>query len=251
MVAPKEVLAIIPARGGSKGIPHKNIRSFAGYPLISYSIAAGQQANLVTRVILSTDDPEIAEVGRQFGAETPFMRPEEFAQDQSLDLPVFQHALQWLKDHERYEPELVIQLRPTSPIRPRTLVDEAVQMMLDHPEADSVRGIVPSGQNPHKMWKLDSSTGQMKSLLTVEGVPEPYNAPRQILPQVFWQTGHIDVIRPDIILNKNSMSGSTILPVMVDPRFTVDIDNLNDWSGHGVSASSSPASARKNSLNGL
>ena len=229
MVAPKEVLAIIPARGGSKGIPHKNIRSFAGYPLISYSIAAGQQANLVTRVILSTDDPEIAEVGRQFGAETPFMRPEEFAQDQSLDLPVFQHALQWLKDHERYEPELVIQLRPTSPIRPRTLVDEAVQMMLDHPEADSVRGIVPSGQNPHKMWKLDSSTGQMKSLLTVEGVPEPYNAPRQILPQVFWQTGHIDVIRPDIILNKNSMSGSTILPVMVDPRFTVDIDNLNDW----------------------
>jgi N-acylneuraminate cytidylyltransferase len=229
MVTPKEVLAIIPARGGSKGIPHKNIREFAGYPLISYSIAAGQQASLVTRVILSTDDSEIADVGRRFGAEIPFLRPAEFAQDQTMDLPVFQHALSWLKTHEGYEPDLVVQLRPTSPIRPRSLVDEAVQLLLDHPEADSVRGIVPSGQNPHKMWKVDSSSGQMSPLLQVEGVAEPYNAPRQILPPVYWQTGHIDVIRPDIILNKNTMSGSVILPVMVDPRFTVDIDNLNDW----------------------
>jgi len=229
MVKKAEVLAIIPARGGSKGIPHKNIRKFAGYPLISYSIAAALQSELVTRVILSTDDMEIAEVGRQFGAETPFMRPAEFAQDQSLDLPVFQHALQWLKENEGYSPDLVVQLRPTSPVRPNTLVSEAIQLILDHPEADSVRGIVPSGQNPHKMWKIDPVSGQMKALLQVEGIPEPYNAPRQILPQVFWQTGHIDVIRPDIILNRNTMSGSVILPVLVDPRFTVDIDNLNDW----------------------
>ncbi|NTV37377.1 MAG: acylneuraminate cytidylyltransferase, partial [Anaerolineaceae bacterium] len=230
MVDHPEVLAIIPARGGSKGIPRKNIRSFAGYPLISYSIAAGLQASSVTRVILSTDDEEIAEVGRQCGAETPFLRPSELAQDATLDLPVFQHALQWLAEHEGYHPDVVVQLRPTSPIRPRTLVDDAVNMLLVHPDADSVRGLVPSGQNPHKMWKIDPKTGQMKALLTVEGITEPYNAPRQILPPVYWQTGHIDAIRPRAIMEMNSMSGRVILPVMVDPGFTVDIDNPSDWT---------------------
>ncbi len=96
MVNKPEVLAIIPARGGSKGIPHKNIKLFAGHPLIAYSIMAARQAETVTRVIVSTDDPEIADVARKYGAEVPFMRPDELAQDATLDLPVFQHALAWL-----------------------------------------------------------------------------------------------------------------------------------------------------------
>src|SRR5512143_240464 len=121
-----EVLAIIPARGGSKGIPRKNIRMFAGHPLIAYSIEAGLSARSVTRVIVSTDDEEIASVARQFGAETPFLRPAEFAQDNSVDLPLFQHALKWLDEHEGYHPQVVLQLRPTSPLRPRMLVDRAV-----------------------------------------------------------------------------------------------------------------------------
>jgi N-acylneuraminate cytidylyltransferase len=229
MVARPEVLAIIPARGGSKGIPRKNILDFAGYPLVAYSIAAGLQSDTVTRVIVSTDDVEIAAVARAWGAETPFLRPAEFAQDQTLDLPVFQHALGWLAEHEGYRPEVVVQLRPTSPIRPVGLVDEAVRCLLAHPEADSVRGVVPAGQNPHKMWRIDPHTGQMKNLIDVPGIPEPYNAPRQALPPVYWQTGHIDAIRPRVILEKNSMSGRVILPVMVDPRFTVDIDTPADW----------------------
>src|SRR5512140_1442523 len=125
-----DVLAIIPARGGSKGIPRKNIRDFAGYPLIAYSIAAGLQAKSVSRVIVSTDDEEIAAVARQCGAETPFLRPAEFAQDTSTDLPLFEHALQWLAEHENYRPEVVVQLRPTSPLRPRDLVDRAVSILL-------------------------------------------------------------------------------------------------------------------------
>ena len=91
-----DILALIPARGGSKSIPRKNIRPFAGHPLIAYSIAAGLQSQAVTRVIVSTDDEEIAAVARQYGAETPFLRPVEFSQDATLDLPVFQHALGWL-----------------------------------------------------------------------------------------------------------------------------------------------------------
>ena len=230
MVARPEVLAIIPARGGSKGIPHKNIKLFAGYPLIAYSIAAGLQSELTTRVIVSTDDEEIAEIARKWGAETPFLRPAEFAADNTLDLPVFQHALSWLKEHENYVPDIVLQLRPTSPARPRTLVDEAVKLLMAHPEADSVRGVVPADENPHKMWRVDPKTGLMNGLLKVDGIDEPYNAPRQKLPPVYWQTGHIDAIRPErTFMAGDSMSGKNILPLFLDPAFTIDIDTPFDW----------------------
>ena len=216
MVKKPEVLAIIPARGGSKGIPRKNIKPFAGYPLIAYSIAAGLQSELTTRVIVSTDDEEIAEVARKWGAQTPFLRPAEFAADNTLDLPVFQHALTWLKEHEGYVPDIVLQLRPTSPARPTTLLDEAIRLLIDHPEADSVRGVVPADENPHKMWRVDPETGLMHGLLQVEGIDEPYNAPRQKLPPVYWQTGHIDAIRPErTFMAGNSMSGKNILPLFL------------------------------------
>src|SRR5688500_475073 len=143
-----EILALIPARGGSKGIPRKNIRSFAGYPLIAWSIAAAKQAACVTRSIVSTDDEEIAAVAREYGAETPFLRPAEFDQDNTTDLPVFEHAIQWLEENAGYKPEIVVQLRPTSPVRPRDCVDRAVNILLQHADADCVRGVVPAGQNP-------------------------------------------------------------------------------------------------------
>jgi N-acylneuraminate cytidylyltransferase len=226
-----EILALIPARGGSKGIPRKNIRSFAGYPLIAWSIAAARQAQTVTRVVVSTDDPEIAAVAREHGAETPFLRPPELAQDATTDLPVFEHALKWMEEFEAYKPELVVQLRPTSPIRPRGMVDEAVTILLAHEDADCVRGVVPAGQNPHKMWRLpDGENGPMKNLLDVEGLSEPYNAPRQILPPVYWQTGHIDAIRVSTIAGKQSLTGDVVYPLLIDPRYTVDIDTLSDWA---------------------
>jgi len=225
-----EILAIIPARGGSKGIPRKNIRNFAGYPLIAWSIAAGKQSEMVTRVIVSTDDEEIASVAREHGAEVPFLRPVELAQDNTLDLPAFDHALKWLEEIEGYRPEIVVQLRPTSPIRPRGCVDNAVSILLQHPRADCVRGVVPAGQNPHKMWRILKPDGPMSPLLEVPGISEPYNAPRQILPQIYWQTGHIDAIRASTIARKRSLTGDKIYPLIIDPRYTVDIDNLSDWA---------------------
>ncbi len=229
MVKKPNVLAIIPARGGSKGIPRKNIRNFAGFPLIAYSIKAATQSDAVTRTIVSTDDEDIAAIAREYGAETPFMRPAEFAEDNTTDLPVFQHALTWLAKNESYRPDVVVQLRPTSPIRPVNCVEDAVRILLDHPEADSVRGVVESAQNPYKMWRVEENSGRMLPLIGVKGIPEAYNAPRQKLPLVYWQTGHIDAIRPEVILNKKSMSGSVILPLIIDPGFTVDIDTLADW----------------------
>ena len=225
-----EILALIPARGGSKGIPRKNIRSFAGYPLIAWSIAAAKQSHLVTRIIVSTDDEEIAAVARQWGAETPFLRPAELAEDKTTDLPVFEHALKWLEEIENYYPDIVVQLRPTSPIRPKGMVDDAINILLDHSDADCVRGVVPAAQNPFKMWRFNGEGKPLAQLLEVPGIAEPYNAPRQILPPVYWQTGHIDAIRISTIANKHSLTGDIIYPLVIDPKYTVDIDTLQDWA---------------------
>jgi N-acylneuraminate cytidylyltransferase len=223
-----EVLALTPARGGSKGIPRKNIRPFAGYPLIAYSIAAALQAETVTRVIVSTDDQEIAEVAHHFGAETPFLRPTELATDRTTDLPVFQHALHWLAEHENYHPDIVLHLHATSPVRPRGFVDQAVRLLQEHPEAECVRSVVSPGQNPYKMWRIDPQSGQMIPLLTVPGITEPYNTPRQLLPAVYLQTGHVNAIRPAVIL-RGSMTGKAILPLMIEAGYEVDIDTPADW----------------------
>lgn len=223
-----EVLAVIPARGGSKGIPGKNIRLFAGHPLVAYAVAAGRQAATVTRLVVSTDDERIADAARRYGAEVPFLRPAELARDETLDLPVFEHALTWLRKKEGYRPKVVVHLRPTSPLRPKGCVDDAVRLLLGRPEADSVRTVMLAEQNPYKMWHL-ASDGSLKVLLAVKGIPESYNAPRQSLPAAYWQTGHADAVRPSVILEKHSMTGRKILPIVVDSRFAVDLDRPSQW----------------------
>jgi N-acylneuraminate cytidylyltransferase len=222
-----EILALIPARGGSKSIPRKNIRPLAGHPLIAYSIAAGLAAEMVTRVVVSTDDEEIAAIARRYGAETPFLRPAELSLDNTTDLPVFQHALSWLADHENYCPEIVVQLRPTSPFRRAFHIDAAASQLLERPEADSVRTVCIPFQNPFKMWRIDPD-GLMRPLLSAE-FPEPYNMPRQVLPEVYWQTGYVDAVWSETILEKGSMTGERILPLVIDPSEWIDIDSPDDW----------------------
>jgi CMP-N-acetylneuraminic acid synthetase len=224
-----EVLALIPARGGSKSIPRKNIVDFGGHPLIAYSIAAGLAAETVTRVIVSTDDEEIAEVARRYGAETPFLRPAEHAGDQTPDLPVFTHALSWLQDNQGYKPDIVVQLRPTSPFRKVRHIDQAVYRLLAHPEADAIRTVCIPFQNPFKMWRIGPD-GIMQPLGTELGIPhEPYNQPRQALPEVYWQTGYVDAAWADTLLLKYSMTGDTILPLVIEPSEWIDIDSRDDW----------------------
>lgn len=224
MVKKATVLAIVPARGGSESLPCKNIQLLGGIPLIAYSIAAGLQSTLVDRVIVSTDDREIAGIAREWGAETPFIRPAALARNESPDIEFFVHALGWLSENESYRPDIVVQLRPTSPLRPVGLVDEAIKVLLSYKEADSVRGVVLAGQNPHKMWRIHDPTKPMRNLLSVSNIDEPYNAPRQLLPQIYWQTGQIDVIRTKTILN-GSVTGKVIYPLIIDPLFSVDIDS--------------------------
>ena len=221
------VVAIVPARGGSKGLPGKNIAPFLGAPLIAWSIAAGLKATTVDQVICSTDDDAIRDIALSAGAEVPFMRPAEIAADHSTDLELFQHALLWFRDNEGYVPEIVVQLRPTTPLRQAHWIDECVEMLLADPSASSVRSVTPAHPTPYKMWKRGADN-VLTPLMTVEGVPEPFNMPRQSLPEAWWQTAHIDVIRSETILS-GSMTGSKILAYLVDSHLSVDIDTEADF----------------------
>jgi YrbI family 3-deoxy-D-manno-octulosonate 8-phosphate phosphatase len=225
------VLAVVPARGGSKGLPQKNLRKLRGHSLVGWSVVAATDARSVTRTICSTDDEEIAASAKRYGAEVPFLRPAELARDDTLDLPVFQHMLRWLRDREDWTPDLVVQLRPTSPIRPIGIVDEAVALLWSDSRATSVRAVVPAPANPYKMWRIDENQPgvdpYMRNLLDVPGIAEPYNSPRQSLPSTWWQVGTIDVVRSSVI-EKNSMTGDHVLPLKIDSDFAVDIDSAAD-----------------------
>lgn len=217
-----EVLAVIPARGGSKGIPRKNVVELLGRPLLWWSVRAALDAETVTRTVLSTDDAEIAEIGASAGAEVPFLRPAELAGDEVLDLPVFLHALQTLADAEGYRPDLVVHLRPTSPLRPPGLVDDGVRTLAADPAADSLRAVTVPANNPFKMWRIE---GGVLVPLVDSGIPEQYNQPRQALPDAYWQTGTLDVVRTATLVEQRSMTGRRILPMVIDPELAVDIDD--------------------------
>ena len=225
-----KILGVVPARGGSKGLPGKNIRPLKGHPLIAYSIAAARQSEYIDRVVCTTDSKEIATIARQYGAETPFLRPAELADDHATDLAVFTHLLEWLVENENYIPDIVVQLRPTSPLRPPGFVDLGIAKVVSDGHIDSLRTVCPAPNTPFKMWTIQGGIDRLKPLLKVEGIEEPYNAPRQILPEVWWQNGLLDVIRTKVITEMGSMSGREISFVKVDPVYAVDIDKMDDFN---------------------
>ncbi|HEY5372456.1 MAG TPA: acylneuraminate cytidylyltransferase family protein [Polyangiaceae bacterium] len=210
-----EVLALIPARGGSKSVPRKNLLQVAGKPLIAYSIGHALECTRITRTIVSTDDDEIAEVARSFGAEVPFRRPAEAATDTATDLQVFRHALLFLQE-QGYTPELVVHLRPTGPVRRIELIEHAINMMLRHPEADSLRAVGLADQTPYKMWRIEGS--YLRQALPLAGFPESHSMPRQKLPAVYWQNGYVDIVRPRTIIELDSMVGQVVLPFVVEGK---------------------------------
>ena len=220
------VLGLVPARGGSKGIPRKNLIPVGGLPLIAHTILAARKSRSLDRVIVSTDDDEIAEVAERFGAEVPFRRPPEFAEDLTPDLPVFLHALEWLDRHEGYKPDLIAHLRPTSPLRTAQHIDEAVSILRGRPDADSVRSVTVPSENPFKMWRI--ADGLLSPLLSVPDHREHWNLPRQVLPEVYWQNACIDVTRYTTIENGRSMTGDHIAPYVMTGATLVDIDSTLD-----------------------
>jgi len=216
-----EVLAIIPARSGSKSVKNKNIRPICGKPMLAYSIEHARHSRCITRTIVSTDSADYAAIARKYGAETPFLRPAEYASDDALDYDVFRHALVFLKQDEGYVPDIVVQLRPTYPIRDSVDIDSMVEMLLKDSSADSVRCVAPAKEIPYKMWFMNGQ-GQLSPVLS--SIKEAYNMPRQKLPEVFYQNACIDVIRTSTILEKHSMSGEKILGYRMGHNFDIDTE---------------------------
>jgi CMP-N-acetylneuraminic acid synthetase len=242
------VLAVVPARGGSKGIPRKNLQPLGGRPLVAHAVQAGLGASLVSRVLCSTDDPEIAEVARQAGAEVPFLRPAELAQDTTEDWPVFVHALDWLQAHDGWAPDLVVNLRPTSPLRTPRHVDDAIRLLLES-RADSVKAVCLARQHPHKMWLLPASGGGTAPSTSGSAGPtstrrsaahlEPFlktdfrlrrgpDVPRAELEDVYWQNGVVDVTRLEVIREQKVMIGRRVAGLVTEPEESIDIDTPLD-----------------------
>lgn len=231
-----EVLALIPARGGSKGIANKNLMELAGHSVIYYSIRDALEAKRVTRVIVSTDCPQIGEAARRCGAEVVW-RPGEFATDLSPDIDTFSHTLKVLWERESYSPQYVVHLRPTMPLRKGGDIDRAVDMLVTRPDATSIRSVSRAKQSPFKMWQMGGGylnpifnddirhAALMRQLGTTHGKPEfvkwcgeEHSLPRQLLPQFLHQNGYIDVIRSSTILKQRKMAGDRVIPFLVEHR---------------------------------
>lgn len=216
------ILALIPARGGSKSIPRKNLLPLLNKPLIAWSIQHALNSEHINRVIVSTDDEEIRDVAIEYGAEAPFTRPIELSQDLSTDLECFTHALNWLSKEEGYQPDLVVHLRPTGPARTIENIDRAISIFLENMDCDSLRSVSLADQTPFKMWLHKEN----RLLPAMQSDHDLSSTPRQMLEKVYWQNGYIDIVRPNTILKLKSMTGKNILPFIINN--IKDIDYFHD-----------------------
>jgi CMP-N,N'-diacetyllegionaminic acid synthase len=219
-----KALGIIPARGGSKGIPRKNIRLLCGKPLIQYTAEAALASQRLSRVILSTEDDEIAEVGRGCGLEVPFLRPAELAHDETPTLPVMQHAVRWIEAQgDQYD--FICLLQPTNPLRTAEDIDSCLAM-LEHGDLDSVVSVlpVPHDYNPHWVY-LQDEDGLLR-LSTKETLPIPR---RQDLPPAFHREGSVYATRRSVLMNEDSLYGKRVAGYLMDAAHSVNIDGPEDW----------------------
>ncbi len=231
MYKEQNILGIIPARGGSKGVPRKNIKLFLGKPLIVWAIEEAKKSQHIDRLIVSTDDEEIAKIAKEHGAEVPFLRPKEIAGDTATDLEFFEHALAWFKKEEEYEPNVVLRLPPTSPMRTATHIDEGIEILVNTPDADSVRPMQSPDKHPYRMWQVAEGGDFVEPFLGEEmtGVKDAHSMPRQSYPDVYAQTGVLDCIRAKTILEQKSTTGKKIAYFFMETEDTVNIDNPLDF----------------------
>ena len=219
-----KIITIIPARGGSKSLPKKNILMLKGKPLLCHSIDYSLKSQLVTSTVVSTDMEEIANIAKNSGASVPFLRPDEFARDDTRDYPVIRHALDFFESQGKIF-DFYILLRPTSPLRPPGLIEKAFEIFKNNIKASSVRSMARIKEHPYRAWKQDND-GSVCGFIETE--LEPYNIPRQQLPELFFQTGDIEVIRRETIIS-GSISGDSVYPLIIKHEDMIDIDSKSDF----------------------
>lgn len=222
------LIALIPARSGSKRVPQKNIRNINGHPIIAYTIAAARQSAIFDSIVVSTDCQEIAEISRYYGAEVPFLRPREYAEDSSPDIEWIEYTLSRLaRDGEEYHFFSI--LRPTSPFRLPQTIRRAWQAFLSAQGADSLRAVEKCSQHPAKMWRIEGE--RMKPIMQN---PDPsgtpwHSTPYQALPSIYVQNASLEIARSDVVSKSRTISGTEIVPFITEGFEGFDINTDSDW----------------------
>ena len=220
-----DIVALVPARSGSKGIKDKNILPLDGHPLIGYSIVAGRQSKLIREVFVTTDSKYYSSVSNNYGATVPFLRPAEISGDMSTDKDFFLHFIKWCIEERKKVPDMIIHLRPSTPLRDFRIIDSAIQKFIDNPKASALRSCQNTELTPYKMFF--EKDGYMMPFMTDNKYKESYNHPRQVFPKTYLPNGYIDIIRPSVLLGTGLLHGDkTLLNLTPD---TADIDDISDY----------------------
>jgi len=220
------MIAIIPARSGSKGVPGKNIKLLGEIPLFAFSIIAAKMMPSVSRVIVSTDSEEYAEIAKEYGAEVPFLRPNEISGDKSTDFDLFLHALNWFKENENLIPEFILHLRPTTPLRNPKIMEDAIKLFNENKNiATSLRSGHSAPESPYKWFLKDDNNYFMG--LRDDLTPEKVNLPRQSFPSVYIPDGYIDILKSSVILSTGTLHGDKML--VFESPFCVEVDTKDDF----------------------
>lgn len=220
------IFSLIPARSGSKGVPHKNIKPLGKHPLIEWSIAASQAASSINRVIVSTDSEEYARIAREMGAEVPFLRPATISSDTSTDYDFIKHALDWFSQNG-CEPDYIVHIRPTTPFRDPLVVDRAVAAFIDHPNATALRSVHPMSESAYKTFEI-ASGGQLKRVAAESTELDVANNARQQFPETYVANGYVDVLSTAFIRKRKLIHGEHVLP-FITPRVN-EVDSPEDFS---------------------
>jgi N-acylneuraminate cytidylyltransferase len=222
------VLAIIPARGGSKGVPGKNLRVIAGKTLVARAVEAAERATLVGRVVGSTDVDDIASEFERAGAQV-VRRPPELAGDDVPDPPVFLHALAELERLDGYRPDIVVNVRPTAPLRTADHIDGALRTLLSTPAARSVKAVTVASEHPYKMWTLRPD-GMLDPLLPAWQAAHGGNpdVPRQLLPTVYRSSGAVDAVWVSTLNETGMFHPGPVVAYVLDRDLDVDVDTMDD-----------------------
>jgi len=220
------IVALIPARSGSKGVPHKNIKSLGDRPLIEWSIAACMASISINRVIVSTDSEHYAEIARKIGAEVPFIRPIGISDDNSTDYDFIKHALDWFSLNGG-DPDYLVHIRPTTPFRDPQLIDEAVEAFINHPNATALRSVHPMSESAYKTFEL-AHDGRLKRIASNSTDLDAANNARQNFPTTYIANGYVDVLSTAFIRKSQLLHGNHVLP-FVTPRVN-EVDTAEDFS---------------------
>ena len=225
-----KILAIVPARSGSKGIKKKNIKLFKGKPLIYWSIEVALKSKYINRVLCSTDTDEIGDIAKSCGAEVPFLRPSNISGDLSTDFEFMDYTLRKLLIIENYKPDIIVQLRPTYPTRSLKILDETIKIFIENKSKfDSLRTVILNEKSPYKMYSIKNNY-LIPLFKSINNINEPYNKCRQELPNTYLHNGYIDIIKYNTIINLKSMTGNNIYPYVMNKNEYHDIDTIYDWN---------------------